>query len=170
WTSNTGMVALPQLPGGASGWPLGINADGSVIVGQSSVPGANHAIVWARGLGSAAGVVDLNVYLPSVGVDLTGWTLTIANAVSADGYTIVGDGSHNGSGVEGWIATLPRCGSADFNHDGDTATDADIEAFFACIAGNCCATCGTADFNGDGDTGTDADIEAFFRVLAGGRG
>ena len=47
-------------------------------------------------------------------------------------------------------------------------TDADIEAFFGCLAGNCCASCGSADFNGDGDVGTDADIEAFFRVLAGG--
>jgi hypothetical protein len=56
---------------------------------------------------------------------------------------------------------------ADFNNDGDVATDADIEAFFACLAGNCCATCGTADFNDDGDSATDADIEAFFRVLAG---
>ncbi len=60
------------------------------------------------------------------------------------------------------------CGSADFDGDGDTGTDADIEAFFACLAGNCCATCATADFDADGDTGTDADIEAFFRVLAGG--
>jgi hypothetical protein len=58
--------------------------------------------------------------------------------------------------------------SADFNGDGDTATDADIEDFFACLAGNCCAACGSADFNGDGDSGTDADIESFFRVLAGG--
>jgi hypothetical protein len=50
------------------------------------------------------------------------------------------------------------------------ATDADIEAFFACLAGICpAAPCtGGADFNGDGDTGTDADIEAFFRVLGGG--
>ncbi len=64
----------------------------------------------------------------------------------------------------------PCCGSADFDGDGDIGTDADIEAFFACLAGNCCATCfsGGADFNGDGDVGTDADIEAFFRVLAGG--
>jgi hypothetical protein len=57
---------------------------------------------------------------------------------------------------------------ADFNNDGDVATDADIEDFFRCLAGNCCATCGTADFNDDGDSATDADIEAFFRVLAGG--
>jgi hypothetical protein len=58
--------------------------------------------------------------------------------------------------------------TADFNGDGDVGTDADIETFFACLAGSCCATCGSADFNGDGDVGTDADIEAFFRVLAGG--
>ena len=62
------------------------------------------------------------------------------------------------------------CGSGDFNCDGDFGTDADIEAFFACIAGTCpAAPCTSrADFNGDGDNGTDADIEAFFRVLAGG--
>jgi hypothetical protein len=63
----------------------------------------------------------------------------------------------------------PNCGSADFNCDGDTGTDQDIEAFFACLAGRCpSAPCtNSADFNGDGDTGTDQDIEAFFRVLAG---
>jgi hypothetical protein len=63
-----------------------------------------------------------------------------------------------------------RCGSADFNCDGDSGTDLDIETFFACLAGTCppppCPN--TADFNGDGDVATDADIEAFFRVLAGG--
>ncbi len=58
--------------------------------------------------------------------------------------------------------------TADFDHDGDSGTDADIEAFFRCLAGDCCVMCGTADFDNDGDTGTDADIEAFFRVLAGG--
>jgi hypothetical protein len=65
----------------------------------------------------------------------------------------------------------PRmCGTSDFDGDGDSGTDADIEAFFACLAGNCCASCDPrgADFNGDGDAATDADIEAFFRVLAGG--
>jgi len=32
--------------------------------------------------------------------------------------------------------TYSGCGSADFNGDGDTGTDADIESFFACLAGN----------------------------------
>jgi hypothetical protein len=59
------------------------------------------------------------------------------------------------------------CWGSDFNGDGDESTDGDIEAFFECLAGRCCATCGSPDFNGDGDAATDADIEAFFRVLAG---
>jgi hypothetical protein len=66
--------------------------------------------------------------------------------------------------------TVSACGTSDFNGDGDFGTDADIEAFFACLSGSCCGACfwGGADFNGDGDFGTDADIEAFFRVLSGG--
>jgi hypothetical protein len=59
------------------------------------------------------------------------------------------------------------CGTADFNQDGDSGTDADIEAFFACLAGSCCPACEPLDFNKDGDTATDADIESFFRVLSG---
>jgi hypothetical protein len=65
--------------------------------------------------------------------------------------------------------TCQQCGSADFNCDGAVATDADIEAFFACISGSCppppCTS--TADFNHDGAVGTDEDIESFFRVLSG---
>ncbi len=65
--------------------------------------------------------------------------------------------------------TILPCASADFDNDGDPGTDADIAAFFACLAGNCCDTCPRrADFNGDGDVGTDQDIESFFRVLGGG--
>jgi len=63
--------------------------------------------------------------------------------------------------------TIPACDSADFDGDGDTGTDLDIEAFFACLGGNCCPTCGDADFNNDCDTGNDSDIEAFFRILGG---
>ncbi len=55
----------------------------------------------------------------------------------------------------------------DFDGDGDVGTDLDINAFFACLSGNCCPTCCSADFNGDGDVGTDADLDSFFRVLAG---
>jgi hypothetical protein len=65
---------------------------------------------------------------------------------------------------------LPVCCRNDYNGDGAVGTDSDIEAFFACLSGNCCATCPpNADFNCDGGVGTDADIESFFRVLSGGQ-
>ena len=66
-----------------------------------------------------------------------------------------------------WIEPCPRTCTSDYNNDGDHGTDQDIEAFFRCLAGNCCTRC-TPDFNNDGDHGTDQDIESFFRVLAGG--
>ena len=99
----------------------------------------------------------------------------IANLFFADeamtDAQIAAFGATNARGIEFLRPPpTPPCGSADFNCDGDVGTDADIESFFACIAGNCPAPPCTsnADFNSDGDVGTDADIEAFFRVLAGG--
>jgi len=68
----------------------------------------------------------------------------------------------------GCVTTPPSTCCTDFNGDGDERTDADIEAFFACLAGNCCPACSSADFNHDGDLGSDQDIESFFRVLGGG--
>jgi hypothetical protein len=78
-------------------------------------------------------------------------------------------GPSGNTGVVYRMGALP-CATIDFNGDGDPGTELDIEAFFECLAGNCCQTCWHlgADFNGDGDVGNDADIEAFFRVLAGG--
>jgi hypothetical protein len=150
-----------------------ISDDGMTIVGsgtryEEGLPWyqfPKSAFVWRPELG----LVDLNLYLPARGLDLTGWHLRLAEDVSADGRVIVGQGIHNGL-VRGFVVRIPTwCGTADFNGDGDSGTDADIEAFFACLAGSCCPTCWSqgADFDGDGDSGTDADIESFFRVLAG---
>ena len=147
-----------------------VNSDGSMIVGgiANFTLFNQRALLWTP----TQGWVDLNTYLPTVGVNLAGWTLTTAVAISSDGRTITGIGTRAGNLFHTWIVTLPpappHCGSADFNGDGDTGTDQDIEAFFACLSGACCPTCGSADFNGDGDLGTDQDIESFFRVLGGG--
>ena len=102
---------------------------------------------------------DLGFVPYSSDASSAGWTS------STDGAILMANALRYVMGPSG-----PVCGTADFDGDGDTGTDADIEAFFACLAGNCCPTCfaGGADFDGDGDTGTDADIESFFRVLAGG--
>jgi hypothetical protein len=41
---------------------------------------------------------------------MTGWSLDLANGVSADGNTIVGFGRDPGGNNEAWIATLPAPG------------------------------------------------------------
>jgi uncharacterized membrane protein len=169
WVDNAGAVTVTNL--GAvpviSGWPedqvystaLAVSGDGKTIVGYTGVIPNLHtprAFLWREELG----IVDLTNYLSSIGLDMSGRELITANAINYSGTVIAAGRS---------IVHLPPwCGGADFNHDGDARTDADIEAFFACLAGHCCATCDSADFNGDGDSGTDADIESFFRVLAGG--
>src|SRR5262249_42329535 len=97
-----------------------------------------------------------------------GSTVTF-QAVTGQQYHIAVGGAADGAVGAGVLTiTCPTGCSADYNHDGDVGTDADINDFFRCLAGSCCASCDSADFNGDGDVGTDADIESFFRVLAGG--
>jgi len=65
-----------------------------------------------------------------------------------------------------YVSPLACC-TGDYNGDDIWGDDSDIEAFFACLAGDCCPRC-NADFNCDRDVATDADIMSFFRVLAGG--
>jgi hypothetical protein len=124
---------------------------GIYLAGQSNPPGA---LSVANEIHSGAGTLTMVLYPESTTVlaDFAGST----NPTWA-GPTLV-------------VFAQQACGSADFNCDGDTGTDADIESFFTCLAGTCPpAPCqSNADFNADGDVGTDADIEAFFRVLAGG--
>lgn len=78
--------------------PEAVSADGSVLVGESQA----EAAIWD----AAHDVRSLSSVLASLGVNLSGWVLTAANDVSADGKVIVGDGSYNGNS-SGWIARLP---------------------------------------------------------------
>jgi probable HAF family extracellular repeat protein len=154
WTSPTARTNLGALAGAWNNIAYGVNNAGQ-IVGASG----GRGFIWQDGQ-----IHDLNdLVVPSTWPS-AGWAVTDARAISAGG--LVAAQATQGARSYG-LLLVPVC-SADFNHDGDTGTDADIEAFFACLAGNCCAACGSADFNGDGDVGTDADIEAFFRVLGGG--
>jgi hypothetical protein len=143
-----------------------VNGAGTACFGRMNGPGGNELYWWREGRGFEV----LRTYLPSMGVNLGTWTLHGVNACAADGLTIGGEGARAGFGTEGYVLGLPRCGTADYDGDGDTGTDQDIEVFFECLAGDCSRTTfpGGSDFNRDGDAGTDGDIESFFRVLAGG--
>jgi hypothetical protein len=145
-----------------------------------SRPGGDFADDPSASLAAELGVQTW-ASTPGLVADVQGW---LADPSTNHGWIVIGNETTPGSAmrmssVEGlsppvltitYTAGGPACGTADFDGDGDVGTDADIEAFFACLAGDCCGTCFElgADFNADGDVGTDADIESFFRVLAGG--
>ena len=148
---------------------LTVTGPGGLVAGSAS-SGTGSTVQFIPSAAFAPGVytVALSAAVNSGGLALDGETPGTALVQT----TVLPSGNGQPGGSASWTFTVlaSDCGTADFDGDGDTGTDADIEAFFACLAGSCCATCysGAADFDGDGDTGTDADIESFFRVLAGG--
>jgi probable HAF family extracellular repeat protein len=103
WTAGGGMVGLGILPGGHQSIANGVSADGSVVVG-----GGEIAFRWKAGTGIQR-VWDV---LLAQGVDpaAEGWTqLSSANAISADGNTIVGNGFRDGH-AEAFVAIVPEPG------------------------------------------------------------
>ena len=51
-------------------------------------------------------MVSLKETLIGEGLDVTGWTLSHATSVSADGFTIIGNGINPSGQSEGWVANL----------------------------------------------------------------
>jgi hypothetical protein len=162
WTPATGLLSVPPPPG----FPVlelhAVRDDGRLVGGFAGPASGTPTQAWFWEPGP--GLMSAESYFAWRGLSVP--NMTRVTGMSADGRVI--------AGLTGWntslIVDLGECLSPDFNRDGDTGTDQDIEAFFACLAGACCATCDPrgADFDGDGDPGTDQDIESFFRVLARG--
>lgn len=90
-------------PIGVYAYPTAISGDGTLIGGYepgTTGPGPlpERAILWP----SPDLALDVNEYLPTLGIDLTGWHLTRVTGISADGSTIVGWGEFNGQS-HGWL-------------------------------------------------------------------
>lgn len=106
WTSQEGAVWLGNLPtiqGTPEGFADGISADGSVIVGGSGPDAHFQAFRWTKD----SGMLPVQSILEQLGIDMTGWTLQSASAVSADGSVIVGSGIDPAGHNEGWVAIIP---------------------------------------------------------------
>jgi len=113
WTINYGMSGLGDLPGGDfQSSALAMSADGYVIVGSSETGLGSEAFYWRV----SRGIVNLKEMLEQeYGLDMTGWTLTRAIAISDDGLTVVGDGINPNGDEEAWIVRfLPGEGTHEY--------------------------------------------------------
>jgi probable HAF family extracellular repeat protein len=128
WTvSGTAVLTtteLGALPGDTNSQANAVNADGSVVVGQSGGGGGNHAFRWT----AANGMQSVQSLLVAAGVNMTGWSLQDARGVSANGSIIVGYGSNPSSVFEGWIARLCDLAGANCPAGGSGIITPDIVA------------------------------------------
>jgi uncharacterized membrane protein len=109
WTEAGGMEPLGDLPGGMFvSTPLDVTDDGSTVVGYSHTGIASgvgeEAFIWdpIHGMRNLKQVLQTDY-----GLDLTAWTLSRANAISADGRVIIGAGIIGGR-RRGWVAVIPE--------------------------------------------------------------
>jgi probable HAF family extracellular repeat protein len=173
WTGLPGsgvIQSLGVLGDGVFSHADAMNADGSVVGGASTLPlpAGDHAFLWTPALG----MVDLNTYLPSLGLALTGWTLTDVRGISADGSAIVGYGTLNGADRAFLVTGIPvppphPCYA---NCDASTATPAlnvnDFQCFLNKFAGqdayaNCDASTAPPTLNVN-------DFQCFVNAFAAG--
>jgi probable HAF family extracellular repeat protein len=150
WTGVGGMDGLGDLAGGFfHSIAFGVSGDGSVIVGESNSTNGAEAFVWTIVDGMQS-LQDLLVN--DLGLDLTGWTLTVANAASDDGTTIVGTGTNPDGFNEAWVAVVPiveaPC-AGDANGDGQV-NFADITDVLGNWLNDYTPGTGPGDTNGDG--------------------
>jgi probable HAF family extracellular repeat protein len=106
WTALEGMIGLGGLPGGdGSSYAHAVSADGSVIVGRGGGSLGWQAFVWdeVRGMRVLQDVLE-----EDFGVELSGWVLSEARDVSADGTTVAGIGRNPAGETEAWVAWIPE--------------------------------------------------------------
>jgi len=102
---NDVPLGLGSAPGGtAVGNANSCNHNGSIVVGNTTVGGNSRAFIWD----AAHGMRELSIVLTNdYNLNLTGWTLHSARAITPDGSVIVGYGQNPAGDTEGWIARLP---------------------------------------------------------------
>jgi probable HAF family extracellular repeat protein len=117
WSQSAGMIGLGYLPGGDSqSIARAVSSDGRVVVGLAGqLDGGASAFVWdpAHGMRNLQDVLVNNFGMSAL---LTGWTLTDAVALSADGRVIAGLGINPSGDREGWRVELPISLGSDPSH------------------------------------------------------
>ena len=84
-----------------------VSGDGTIVVGDEftyGVPNQRTAFIWDQANGNRY----LQDVLTTAGIDLGGWYLNQALAISSDGSTITGGGINPDGSFEYWVATIPE--------------------------------------------------------------
>jgi probable HAF family extracellular repeat protein len=106
WDFETGDIEpLPTPDGQYFSAALDASLGGEVLVGFAGddVTGDMRAVIWRP-----SGVRYLDELLAELGLDLTGWLLESATAISSNGHTIAGYGINPDGVREAWVATIPE--------------------------------------------------------------
>jgi hypothetical protein len=157
WTEESGMIALGDSPGGLSySSASDVSLDGRVVVGGANRSGT--AFIWD----ALHGMRNLrDVLVNDLGLDLTGWTLHRATAMSEDGSTIVGWGTNPDRNTEAWLVRIPTPAlPGDFDEDGDVDL-IDYEMYLLCVTGPQGRPVEPACQPGDVDRDRDVDFANF---------
>jgi probable HAF family extracellular repeat protein len=147
WTKQRRMAPIGDLPGGGSqpfSYGFAVSADGRTVVGMGNTDQASQAYIWDHQHGMRnLGELLVNQY----GLNLDGWILREAKAVSLFGRTIAGWGVYEGS-EQAWLARLGPACPGDLNDDGVVDLVDALELLGT--MGDCdpCEYC-PADLNGD---------------------
>lgn len=106
WTKDAGIVGLGDLPGtGFSSTAYDVSGDGSIVVGASEGALFAQAFIWTQDEGMR---ILQDVLETDYGLNLEGWILRAATAISPDGNVIVGRGRNPNGQAEAWIAIIPE--------------------------------------------------------------
>jgi probable HAF family extracellular repeat protein len=107
WDYETGDIQGLGTPEGTTfSAALDASWDASILVGYAGPEETEeeHATIWFED-GSSRYLQDL---LTELGLDLSGWFLEAATAISYDGHTIVGYGINPEGVREAWVVTVPE--------------------------------------------------------------
>ncbi len=109
WTAVEGFQRLPEFNDGRGAWLVeDMNAEGTILAGgrlpTNVRAGVHDAFYWTE----ATGTRYVHEVLQDYGVDMTGWTLTRVQGLSADGKTLIGEGLNPQGRLETWYAFIPQ--------------------------------------------------------------
>src|SRR5262249_20815209 len=124
WTAQTGMQNLGFPPGSLHTYGNIISGDGLVVAGYASYSsGPHHACLSPPPClcRPQPALVDPTPWPPTLGVNPTGWVLTEAYGLSADGSAVSGTGTYNGQQRAFLVRGLFGTATCYANCDGSTA-------------------------------------------------